>query len=78
MISGANLELNPWHKRQATLLYHFASLPCLKDLLEQINQLIGFSWSAHDSRLGRDCIVNDQLGALRDTRNSFQIDTSGV
>lgn len=45
MISCANLELNPWHKRQATLLYHFASLPYLKGPLEQVNQLIGFAGS---------------------------------
>ncbi len=45
MGSGANLLLNLRHKRQATLLYHFASLPYLKGLLEQINQLIGFAGS---------------------------------
>ncbi|WP_411849495.1 hypothetical protein ACLB90_10770 [Stenotrophomonas sp. LGBM10] len=78
MESGANLVLNLWHKRQATLLCRFASLPYLKGLLEQINQLIGFSWPAYDSRLGRDNVVNDEPGALRDTRNSFQIDTTGV
>ncbi len=45
MGSGANLLFNLWHKRQATLLYHFASLAYLKCLLEQINQLIGFAGS---------------------------------
>ncbi len=45
MGSGANLLFNLWHKRQATLLYHFASLPYLKGPLEQVNQLIGFAGS---------------------------------
>ncbi|WP_411849497.1 hypothetical protein ACLB90_10780 [Stenotrophomonas sp. LGBM10] len=47
-------ELNPWQKRQATLLYHFASLPYLKDLLEQINQLVRFTDGILEDRKGLD------------------------
>lgn len=33
-------ELLPWHKRQATLLYHYASLAYLEGLLPRIDALI--------------------------------------
>lgn len=48
------MELNPWHKRQATLLYHFASLPYVRGLLGQIDQLIDFTDSLIDERSGLD------------------------
>lgn len=36
------------------------------------------AWPAYDGRSGRNYVVNDELGGLRDTRNSFQIDTTGI
>jgi len=47
-------ELAPWHRRQATLLYHFASLPYLKGLLEKINQLISVTDDILEDRGGLD------------------------
>ncbi|WP_447594111.1 hypothetical protein [Stenotrophomonas rhizophila] len=47
-------ELNAWHKRQATLLYHFASLPYLEGLLSQIDQLIVLTDALLDQRSGLD------------------------
>lgn len=44
------LELNPWHKRQAALLYHFASLDYLKGLLPLIDAWIAFTDHALENR----------------------------
>ncbi len=43
MPNPAPFELSLWQKRQATLLYHFASLDYLKALLPQIDELIAFA-----------------------------------
>ncbi|WP_411849498.1 hypothetical protein ACLB90_10785 [Stenotrophomonas sp. LGBM10] len=43
-------ELNPWHKRQAALLYHFASAGYLKGLLPKIDALINFTDEIVDQR----------------------------
>lgn len=37
------LELNPWHKRQATLLYHFTSMEYLKALLPMVEGWIAYT-----------------------------------
>lgn len=36
-MTPVNQHLNPWHRRQATLLYHFASLPYLQGLLDRVS-----------------------------------------
>ncbi|MGE8210020.1 MAG: hypothetical protein ACN6RH_10950 [Stenotrophomonas rhizophila] len=64
------LELNAWHKRQATLLYHFASMPYIKELLERIDALIAFADGLLDERAGLDTAGR----ALADWR---PIDTAG-
>lgn len=48
------LELNPWHKRQATLLYYFASLDYLKGLLPLIDEWIAFTDAALKERQAID------------------------
>jgi len=65
-----HLELNPWHKRQATLLHHFASLHYLKGLLEQIDQLIGFADHILEDRAELDV-------AGRALANWQTVDTAG-
>lgn len=56
------LELNPWHKRQATLLYHFASIEYLKGLLPQIDDLIAFTDRLLDERGKFDAYGRAELG----------------
>ncbi|MDH5823496.1 hypothetical protein QFW77_10915 [Luteimonas sp. RD2P54] len=48
------LALPPWHKRQATLLYHYASLEYLKGLLSLIDEWIAFTDRLLDERSGLD------------------------
>jgi hypothetical protein len=50
------LELNPWHKRQATLLYHYASLDYLKALLPLIDEWIAFTDTALSDRQPLDAV----------------------
>jgi peptidoglycan hydrolase-like protein with peptidoglycan-binding domain len=40
------------------------------------NQLA--SWPTYAGRAGRRYVVNDELGSLRDGRNSFHLDTTGI
>ncbi|WP_244880203.1 hypothetical protein [Stenotrophomonas rhizophila] len=70
MMQTVNQELNPWHRRQAALLYHFASMPYLRGLLEQINQLIGFTDEILEDRGGLDA-------AGRSLANWQPADTAG-
>ncbi|MGH8086229.1 MAG: hypothetical protein ACREPV_13305 [Lysobacter sp.] len=44
------LELNPWHKRQAALLYHYVSLDYLKGLPLLIDEWIAFTDAALTDR----------------------------
>ena len=50
------LELNPWHKRQATLLYHFTSMEYLKGVLPLIDDLIQYTDQILDERAKLDTI----------------------
>ena len=50
------LELNPWHKRQAALLYHYASLEYLKGLLPLIDEWIAFTDTALNERQLLDAV----------------------
>ena len=50
------LELNPWHKRQAALLYHYASLEYLKGLLPLIDEWIAFTDTALNERQPLDAV----------------------
>lgn len=51
------LELSPWHKRQAALLYHFTSLDYLRALLPKIDEWISFT-----DRILTDRSTLDALG----------------
>ncbi|WP_017357428.1 hypothetical protein [Stenotrophomonas sp.] len=64
------LELNAWHKRQATLLYHVASMPYIKGLVERIDALIAFTDGLLEERADLDT-------AGRALANWRPIDTAG-
>ena len=49
-----NLELNPWHKRQAALLYHFTSMDYLQSILQRIDKLIGMADAMLEERSSFD------------------------
>ena len=51
------LELNPWHKRQATLLYHFTSMEYLKALVPMVEE-----WIAYTDRILTERSALDSLG----------------
>ena len=65
-------ELFPWQKRQAALLYHFASLEYLKGLKPQIDELIAWTDTVLDDRSGLDAIGLAELNwAPSDTAANF-------
>ena len=71
--TGDAFELNVWQKRQAALLYHFASLEYLKGLKHRIDALISGADVLLDEAQaqGRDAlIVNERWGA-RDTSTNW-------
>ncbi|KRG66346.1 hypothetical protein ABB27_13995 [Stenotrophomonas terrae] len=51
-----NSDLNPWHKRQATLLYHFTSNEYLQGLLRRIDRLIAMANGFLDERTPFDSL----------------------
>ena len=64
--AGDTFELNVWQKRQAALLYHFASLEYLKGLKQRIDALTSGADVLIDEAQaqGRDAlIVNERWGA---------------
>jgi len=49
-------ELNPWHKRQVTLLYHFTSKEYLLGLLRRVDRLIAMANGFLDERTPFDSL----------------------
>ncbi|MGA6181235.1 hypothetical protein ACPEH1_08945 [Stenotrophomonas sp. NPDC077421] len=68
--SSRYLELNPWQKRQATLLYHYSSLAYVEGLLNRIDLLVSFAESLLEERSNLD-------PAGRMLANWQPIDTAG-
>lgn len=68
-IDGSGTELNVWQKRQATLLYHFASLDYLKGLKKRIDAFIQGADILLDlvKAQGRDTLIMDPRWGARDT-----------
>lgn len=66
---NSGMGLNLWQKRQATLLYHFASLDYLKGLKQHINALIQGTDALLDlvKEQGRDTLLADPRWGARDT-----------
>ncbi len=60
-------ELLPWHKRQATLLYHYASLEYLKGLLPRIDALIARADALLNNRSNVDASMLRDGWDMRDT-----------
>lgn len=53
-MSKEQLELNPWHKRQAALIQHFTSLDYLKSILPRVENLIAMADAMLDERAHLD------------------------
>lgn len=54
-------DLFPWQKRQAALLYHFASMDYLKGLLPRIDELIAFTDALVERRAPLDAVGRAEL-----------------
>jgi hypothetical protein len=68
-ISETSMALSPWQNKQATLLYHFASLDYLKSVKERIDALVQFSSNAADKATDeeRDAELQSERWGDRDT-----------
>ena len=68
-MKSSSLSLSLWQKKQATLLYHFASLAYLKSVKERIDTLLASSNSTLDAaaRKNRNARLKSQRRGHRDT-----------
>ncbi|MFE0499695.1 hypothetical protein ACFW0P_02800 [Lysobacter soli] len=66
-MTTASLELGPRRKRQATLLYHFASLDYLKGLLTRVEDLILYADALVSGRAHLDKYLLSERWGARDT-----------
>lgn len=55
-MENSQVSLNQWHKRQATLLYHFTSMKYLQGLLPRIDKLIAMANGFLDDRASLDVL----------------------
>ncbi|TBU81685.1 hypothetical protein [Phytopseudomonas dryadis] len=60
-------RLSLWQKRQATLIYHFASLDYLKGLLPRLNALLQYADDLVDQRKVVDAYMVSERWGTRDT-----------
>ena len=69
----AAFELNKWQKRQATLLYHFASLDYLKGLKKLLDDFVNGVDITLDlaQQQGRDQFIANERWGVRDTAANF-------
>lgn len=69
----SSINLTSWQKKQAALLYHFASFDYLKGLYERVHQLQDYADAILDkSRLeGRDRFLRDARWGDRDTSENW-------
>ena len=69
MNSPVSFELSLWQKRQATVLYHYASLDYLKGLKLRVDALINGTDVLLDTaqQQGRDALVASKRWGARDT-----------
>jgi hypothetical protein len=65
--------LTPWQKKQAVLLYHFASLEFLKGLQQRVNDLIAFIDPTLDLAAvqNRDSVLASKRWGTRDTSENW-------
>jgi len=69
----SEFQLNKWQKRQATLLYHFASLDYLKGLKKLLDDFVNGVDITLDlaQQQGRDQFIANQRWGVRDTAANF-------
>jgi hypothetical protein len=65
------MHLNKWQKRQATLLYHFASMEYLKGLKKLLDDFVKGVDLTLDGAGGRDELLVSQRWGVRDTAANF-------
>lgn len=70
---GPEFHLSKWQKRQATLLYHFASLDYLKGLKKLVDDFVNGVDITLDlaQRQGRDQLIANPQWGVRDTSANF-------
>lgn len=70
---GPEFRLSKWQKRQATLLYHFASLDYLKGLKKLVDDFVNGVDITLDlaHRQGRDQLIANPQWGMRDTSANF-------
>lgn len=73
LTSGPEFRLNKWQKRQATLLYHFASLEYLEGLKRLVDDFVNGVDVTLDlaKRQGRDQVIANERWGVRDTSANF-------